>query len=173
MDPISTPNLQSVTIWKAANVDLGDDKYMMIIYYYRSEKSDKSKSFYRCNLRIDTKENWMKLRDGLLKDNPAQTFTTSMIGIPENYSVIRSKRALNKVDFYRWIGSRFSENKIQDLKTFLEVEFSPLKKEPYLRKYLVDGNSMDISEAKNFPEGRWFMATREKKPRKKYGNIVI
>jgi hypothetical protein len=173
MDLTDSQNIQPVTIWKAANIGLGDDRFMMVVYYYRSEKSDKSKSFYKCNIRIDTKENWMKMRDGLLKDNPAQTFTTRMIGMEDDYSVIRSKRVLNKVDFYRWLGSRFSENKIRTLDSFLNEEFTPLKKEPYLRKYLVDNQLVDISEIEKIPEGRWFSATREKKPRKKYGNIVL
>lgn len=166
----STP--PPVTIRKSATIDLGNDRYMILVYYYRSEKSDKSRSFYKCSLRIDSMENWMKMRDSLLKDNPAQTFTTSMIGMEENHSMIHRVRPMNRTDFYRWLGSRFSERRVKTLKDFLEKEFSCVTDNSYLRKYPVEGREIDISEPGKIPEGRWFTAVREKRPRKKYGTVV-
>lgn len=172
MDPSGTGKPTTVSLRKTASVSLGDDRYMIVVYYYRSEKTDMTKSFYRCSLRVDSRENWMKLREGLLRDNPAATFTTDMIGMEDVHSVMWDGRTMNKTDFYRWLGSRFSGNKVRNLDAFLKEEFSPLKTVQYLRKYRVGDREVDISEPDLFPEGRWFTATREKKPRKKYGTIV-
>ena len=172
MDSSGISNPTSVSLRKVANVSLGDDMYMIVIYYYRSERTDRSKSFYRCSLRVDSREDWTKLREGLLKDNPARTFTTDMIGMDDVHTFLSHGRAMNKTDFYRWLGSRFSGRNVRDLETFMEEEFSPLKAVQYLRKYRVGDEEVDISEPGKFPKGKWFTATREKKPRKKYGTIV-
>ena len=172
---------EPATIWKSACVNVGNDKYMIILYYYRSNKQDKSKSFYKCNIRIDTKDNWMKLRNSLIESDPAQTFTVDLIGIDDpdvdpSYMPLKfCHRVFNKVDVYRWLGSKFSESKIRKLEDFLKKEFSPMIKNQYLRKYMINNQEVDISEIDKIPCGKWFTSTKEHKThetRKKYGTII-
>lgn len=166
------------TIWKSACVDVGNDMYMIILYYYRSNKQDKSKSFFKCNIRIDTVENWMKLRDSFIKTNPAQNFTIDMLGIEDpdidaQYIPLKfSHRIFNKVDMYKWLGTKFSQTKIRTLKVFLNEEFSPRMHNQYLRKYIINNQEVDISEIDKIPCGKWFTATKEHKQRKTYGTII-
>lgn len=158
-----------VVLWKTANVKI-DNYFMFVIYYYYTNRKNKKENFYRCNIKIDTKENWLKLSEEIRKTNPAEFARTSMLGLDDNYRIIYSNRLFTRIDISKWIGSRFSDNRIitlDELKSNIENT-----KEPFPRTYEINGNEIDILETDSIPKGLWFSAYREKKKRKKYGRII-
>lgn len=159
-------------IWKSATVNLGCNKYMIVMYYYHTDREDKSKAVYKCCIRIDTKENWNILIDTLVKDNPADIYKNYMLGINDNFE-LHSHRIFTKVDMYNWMKRRLSPKKIFSSKEkFLYECFKPSIPFPFFRKYLINTQEIDISETDKIPEGQWFFALKEKKPRKPYGRII-
>lgn len=164
------PEKDLVILWKSVNVYLESNKYMFIIYYYRTDRDNKENNFYKCNIRIDTKENWLKLKDDLIKTNPAEHFRTSMIDMEDDYRLFYSNRVFNRMDMSKWIGSRFFPKKIISLDEFLKTEED--KKEPYLKKYIINDKEIYITDYNNIPNGQWFSSIREPKKRKPYGRII-
>ena len=165
-----TVDNNTVILWKSNNIDLGDGRYMLVMYYYHTEKGDRSKSFYKCNIRIDTKENWQKLQDSLVKENPAEHFRNSMLGIDDDYKLYYSRHTFTKADMYKWIGTKFSPTKITDMENFEKTELTVI--EPILRKYLVDGKEIDITDHKNIPSGKWFSMFKPKKQGRKIPRVI-
>lgn len=167
------PAKDVVVLWKSQNVKI-DNYFMFVIYYYYTDRDDKSNNFYKCNFRIDTKENWLKLKDDIKKINPAEHFKTSMIGINDDYRIFYTNRIYNRIDMSKWIGSRFLPSKIISLNDFkYKIENT---QEPFIRKYIINDREFDITnlnDIDNIPKGLWFSAYREKKPRKKYGNLIF
>ena len=164
------PEKDLVILWKSVNVYLESNKYMFIIYYYRTDRANKENNFYKCNIRIDTKENWLKLKDDLIKTNPAEHFRTSMIDMEDDYHLFYSNRVFNRMDMSKWMGSRFLPKKIISLDEFLKSEED--KKEPYLKKYIINDKEIYITDYNNIPNGQWFSSIREPKKRKPYGRII-
>jgi hypothetical protein len=167
------PEKDVVVLWKSQNVKI-DNYFMFVIYYYYTDRDDKSNNFYKCNFRIDTKENWLKLKDDIIKTNPAEYFKTSMIGINDDYRIFYTNRIYNRIDMSKWIGSRFLPSKIISLNDFKhKIENT---QEPFIQKYIINNKEVDITnlnDIDNIPKGLWFSAYREKKPRKKYGNLIF
>ena len=167
------PEKDIVILWKSQNVKI-DNYFMFVIYYYYTDRDDKSNHFYKCNFRIDTKENWLKLKDDIIKTNPAEHFKTSMIGINDDYRIFYTNRIYNRIDMSKWIGSRFLPSKIISLNDFKhKIENT---QEPFIRKYIINDKEFDITnlnDIDNIPKSLWFSAYREKKPRKKYGNLIF
>jgi len=161
-----------VVLWKSANIDLGNSKHMFVVYYYHTVKGDRAKSFYKCAIRIDSKENWENLKESLIKTNPAESFKTSMIGLDDDYRMFYSRHTFNKADMYKWIGTKFSPAKISTMEKFVSEELSANKVEPFLRKYNINGTEVDITEVSKIPEGQWFSTFKEKKIRKSYGKVI-
>lgn len=161
-----------VWLWKSATVDLGNNKYMIIMYYYHTDTEDKSKSFYKCNIRIDSKENWEALRLNILNNNPAEKFKNSMIGLSDDFEIYYARHIFTKADMYKWIGNKFSPVKIQSKDKFFSESFLPSVKFPFLRTYNINGQNVDITEIDKIPEGQWFSTFKEKKPRKSYGRVI-
>ena len=164
------PEQDLVILWKSANISLGNDMYMFVVYYFKTDRNNKENNFYKCNIRIDTKENWLKLKDEIKSINPAEHFKTSMLGLNDDNRLFYSGRVFTRIDMSNWIGSRFLPNKIISLDDFLKSELN--KKEPYLKKYIIDNKEVDLSDVKNIPHGQWFSSIREPKKRKPYGRII-
>lgn len=162
-----------VKLWKATMVELPDSDYMFVVYYWFRNRNNRKESFYKCNIKIDSFENWEETRCRLLEKAPADYFRTSMIGMEDDYMFFVKSRCLNKADFSRWIGTKFSKTKIISLKDFIEVELK--KDNPYLNKYNIGGNEVDLSDpeaVKLIPKGLWFSTLREKVYKKTYGRII-
>jgi len=162
-----------VTLWKSANISLDNDRYMIVMYYYHTVKGDRAKSFYKCNIRIETRENWEKMRNDLLLENPGEALRTSMIGLDDDYRIYYSRKIFNKADMSKWIGTKFSPVKTTTMERFVTEELSENVVEPFLRKYQVNGNEIDITDIQNIPEGQWFSAFKEKKTGKRRKPRVI
>ena len=164
------PEQDLAIIWKSSNISLGNGLYMIVLYYFKTDREDKANNFYKCNIRIDTVDNWMKLKDDIKSINPAEHFRTSMIGLDDDYRLFYSGRIFNRIDMSNWIGSRFSSKKIMSMDEFLKADED--KKEPYLKKYNVNNEEIYISNYNDIPHGQWFSAFREPKKRKPYGRII-
>ena len=165
------PESDIVVLWKSLSIKLPNDNIMIILYYYYTNRDNKKKNFYKCSFRIDTKENWINLKNNLIKTNPAEEFKMSMIDMEDNYRLFYTNRVFNRMDMSRWIGSKISSNKIISLNEFINNHLNNITV-PYIRKYVINNSEIDITDIDNIPNGLWFSAYKEKKPRKKYGNLI-
>jgi hypothetical protein len=95
----------------------------------------------------------------------------SMINMEDNYRLFYTNRVFNRMDMSRWIGSKISSNKIISLNEFINNHLNNITV-PYIRKYIINNSEIDITDIDNIPKGLWFSAYKEKKPRKKYGNLI-
>lgn len=163
----------TITILKTANISFREDKYLFAVYYYHSNKHDKNKSFYRCSIKLDYIDNWKKNIDSLLLSSPAEYFKTSMLGFDIDYYMIQSHKLFNKADTHRWLNTKLFNREPLSLSEFINTNFNSNKKETFIRKYLINGKYVDITEIDNIPIGIWYSETYEKKPRKSYGRFVF
>lgn len=160
-----------VSLLKSATVDLGEGLYMILMYYHHSD-ADKSKSFYRCNVRVDTVDNWKNLARGLLDFDPGCEFRTFMIGLGDDYGIYYSRKRFNKADMSKWLNDKLSIGKVKTFDRFWEDEYNGGPKENFLRAYVHEGLSYDISSPRDIPRGVWLTSDKEKRARKKYGTII-
>lgn len=164
------PRDDEATLLKSASIDLGGDRFMLVLFYYKGSSYDRSKNIYRCCLRIDTKKNWMRTANDLRFENPAEPFNTSMLGLPDSFLLYHHRRYI-KSDMARWLRKRFFKTKKTTMEKFLKNVLKTRTSYPFLLVYDVDGETVHISDVGKIPEGRWFVA--KKTPKAKRLNKII
>jgi hypothetical protein len=162
-------SLDIVNVWYSAIVKLPNGLFMFIIYYYNTRHQNKKENFYKCNFRIDSLENWVSLLNEIAKNNPAEDFRTSLLGMDDDYRLFYRTKVLNNFDFSKWIKEKFKYNRIVSWDEFINKALPSY----YLRAYKNNDEIIDITNYEKIPTQKWFCTFRESKPRKKYGNLIF
>lgn len=164
------PRENEATLLKSASINLGEERFMLVLFYYKGSSYDRSKNLYRCCLRIDSKKNWMRIANDLRFENPAEPFNTSMIGLPDSFLLYHHRRYI-KSDMARWLRKRFFKFNFTTMEKFVGKAMKTITSHPFLLFYDIDGELVHISDISRIPEGKWFVA--KKIPRKKRTNKII
>lgn len=142
---------------KCASIDLGQDRFMVVImYYHPTYRSKDEKSVWRCCMRIDARKRWMRKANDLRFENPAEPFNTSMIDLPDSFLIYNHRRFIRS-DMARWLRKRFYGEKVKTMRGFVDGVVGKARKYPFLLFYDVDGERVHISDTYKIPEGRWFI----------------